>query len=141
MGWNETETEKQENPKDHNDRMSALALDVLTCGTMHLKCVEKFRGAISAMSEAEDDMTLKACVVAWDKAAIATLDMTRKSLEEMYSADPKFAKMIDDRWTEMAKLIESTIPMVKVMVESELAEVPPIYEFVRDMHKEDGNNE
>ena len=137
MSWQENEKTKSFVDSDaHNARMSELALDALTCATLHLKSVARFQKAITDLSASEQDADLRATVVAWEKASATTLDMTRKSLEEMYSIDPKFGSMIDSRWKDMTDLIESTIPMVRVMVDAELAAVPPIYKFVRDLKKE-----
>lgn len=137
MSWNENEKPSgSADPDAHNARMSELALDALTCATLHLKSVTRFQKAITDLSGSEKDSELRASVVAWEKASATTLDMTRKSLEEMYAIDPKFGSMIDARWKDMIDLIESTIPMVRVMVDAELAAVPPIYKFVRDLKKE-----
>ena len=140
MYWNKNSDYAPKTPEQTNVKMSELALDALTCTTMHLRSIKELHAAMKSLMEDDKNVELQAKVVAWEKASTTTLEMAKRSLEEMATIDPKYGKLVDSRWNDMKELFESTFPMVRVMIDSELADVPPIYNFVRES-KKDGSNE
>lgn len=138
--WNSEVDKPADDGKEREMKMSELALEALTCTRLHLRAVSRFKQSMDIATK-ETNLENQAQMIAWEKASSTTLEMANKALQQMEQMDEKFNHMINHRWDDMEKLIESTIPMLKVMIEAELAEVPPIYKFVRDMNKEAGDNE
>jgi hypothetical protein len=62
-----------------------------------------------------------------------------KSVDELYSVDAEFKIAADNRWEHAKKLIESTLPIVTVMVENDQIEVPHAIRMLREMEQGDSN--
>jgi hypothetical protein len=121
--------------------MSELALDILTLAYMHTLSVAEFKKAITELSKDELNSNNRAKVIAWERTSMSILGLTKKSLEEMYSTNKHFRKVVDDRWNGTVQIVTETIPLVKMMVESEMAEIPNIYKFVKENDILNGDDE
>jgi hypothetical protein len=139
MDWDKMQSKKGNRSKEqHKDKMSELALEVLSLGLLHQKCVERFRESMVELKTNKDDVEKHSFVIAWERAAMSTLDLMNKSLFEMYEIDNHYRELIDERWKYMLKVVDDTQPIIMKMVVNEEAHLPAIFDLIKNM-KDDTN--
>jgi len=141
MDWDKMQSKKGNRSKEqHKDKMSELALEVLSLGLLHQKCVERFRESMVDLkaSTYKNDAEKHSFVIAWERAAMSTLDLMNKSLFEMYEIDNHYRELIDERWKYMLKVVDDTQPIIMKMVVNEEAHLPAIFDLINNM-KDDTN--
>jgi len=141
MDWDKMQSKKGNRSKEqHKDKMSELALEVLSLGLLHQKCVERFRESMVDLkaSTYKNDAEKHSFVIAWERAAMSTLDLMNKSLFEMYEIDNHYRELIDERWKYMLKVVDDTQPIIMKMVVNEEAHLPAIFDLITNM-KDDTN--
>jgi hypothetical protein len=139
MDWDKMQSKKGNRSKEqHKDKMSELALEVLSLGLLHQKCVERFRESMLELKTNKDDVEKHSFVIAWERAAMSTLDLMNKSLFEMYEIDNHYRELIDERWKYMLKVVDDTQPIIMKMVVNEEAQLPAIFDLIKNM-KDDTN--
>jgi len=141
MDWDKMQSKKGNRSKEqHKDKMSELALEVLSLGLLHQKCVERFRESMVDLkaSTYKNDAEKHSFVIAWERAAMSTLDLMNKSLFEMYEIDNHYRELIDERWKYMLKVVDDTQPIIMKMVVNEEAHLPAIFDLIKNM-KDDTN--
>jgi hypothetical protein len=141
MDWDKMQSKKGNRSKEqHKDKMSELALEVLSLGLLHQKCVERFRESMVDLkaSTYKNDAEKHSFVIAWERAAMSTLDLMNKSLFEMYEIDNHYRELIDERWKYMLKVVDDTQPIIMKMVVNEEAQLPAIFDLIKNM-KDDTN--
>tara|TARA_R110002126_G_scaffold150384_1_gene296659 strand:+ start:757 stop:1185 length:429 start_codon:yes stop_codon:yes gene_type:complete len=141
MDWDNIQSKKGNRSREqHKDKMSELALEVLSLGLLHQKCVERFRESMVELKNStyKNDAQKHSLVIAWERAAMSTLDLMNKSLFEMYEIDNHYRDLIDERWKYMLKVVADTQPIIMKMVVDEEAKLPAIFDLINNM-KDDTN--
>jgi hypothetical protein len=141
MDWDNIQSKKGNRSREqHKDKMSELALEVLSLGLLHQKCVEQFRESMVDLKNStyKNDAEKHSFVIAWERAAMSTLDLMNKSLFEMYEIDNHYKAVIDERWIYMLKVVSETQPIIMKMVIDEGAKLPAIFDLINNM-KDDTN--
>lgn len=144
MDWDNIQSKKGNRSREqHKDKMSELALEVLSLGLLHQKCVERFRESMVKLKKNQDEsvevvLEMHSFVIAWERAAMSTLDLMNKSLFEMYEIDNHYKAVIDERWIYMLKVVSETQPIIMKMVIDEGAKLPAIFDLINNM-KDDTN--
>ena len=141
MDWDNIQSKKGNRSREqHKDKMSELALEVLSLGLLHQKCVERFRESMVDLKNStyKNDAEKHSFVIAWERAAMSTLDLMNKSLFEMYEIDNHYKAVIDERWIYMLKVVSETQPIIMKMVIDEGAKLPAIFDLINNM-KDDTN--
>lgn len=133
MDWDNIQSKKGNRSKvQHKERMSELALEVLSLGLLHAKCVAMFREAMLELKKDQNDQTMHSFVIAWERASMSTLDLMNKALFEMYEIDVDYKEVIDERWRYMLKVVADTQPIILKMVIDEGSKLPAIFELINN---------
>ena len=141
MDWDNIQSKKGNRSREqHKDKMSELALEVLSLGLLHQKCVERFRESMVDLKNStyKNDAEKHSFVIAWERAAMSTLDLMNKSLFEMYEIDNHYKAVIDERWIYLLKVVSETQPIIMKRVIDEGAKLPAIFDLINNM-KDDTN--
>lgn len=114
--------------KTHNEKMSEMALDALTLLAMHLRAADAFKDAAIALRSDRDNPEKKARVIAFERLSHSIHDLSNKSINDMIALDRKFDEMVSNRWSDAVRILDSSMPMITMMVEAELADVPKMFD-------------